>query len=123
MVSAVPYLLGFHPERSLVLIGLDASRLTVTAGIDLDAAIPPALADVRTAITATPGVAGVHDLHLWGISSEDTNCSVHVQLSEGADPDAVRRAVASRLEADFDVHHATIQTEREVCEDVEHLHP
>lgn len=81
------------------------------------------LADVRTAITATPGVAGVHDLHLWGISSEDTNCSVHVQLSEGADPDAVRRAVASRLEADFDVHHATIQTEREVCEDVEHLHP
>lgn len=80
------------------------------------------LADVRSAIAATPGVAGVHDLHLWGISSEDVNCSVHVELSEGADPDAVRRAVAAKLEAEFHVHHATIQTERDAC-DAEHLHP
>lgn len=81
------------------------------------------LAGVRAAIAATPGVAGVHDLHLWGISSEDTNCSVHVELAASADSDTVRRAVAARLESEFDVHHATIQTEREACEDADHLHP
>ena len=35
-LSAVPYLIGFHPERSLVLVGLDGSRVAVTARLDLD---------------------------------------------------------------------------------------
>ena len=56
------------------------------------------LAGVRAAIAGVPGVGGVHDLHLWGISSEDTNASVHVELVPGADSDTVRRAVAERLE-------------------------
>lgn len=35
LLQAVPYLLGFHPESSLVLIGLRAGRLVVTARLDL----------------------------------------------------------------------------------------
>ncbi|WP_213451115.1 DUF4192 domain-containing protein [Rhizomonospora bruguierae] len=38
LLAAVPYLLGFHPERSLVVTGLHGSRLTFTARVDL----PPA---------------------------------------------------------------------------------
>ena len=81
------------------------------------------LADVRTAVVAIPGVASVHDLHLWGISSEDTNASVHVELAPGADGDAVRGAVSAKLESAFDIHHATVQTEREPGEDAAGLHP
>jgi hypothetical protein len=48
LLQAVPYLLGFHPHRSLVLIGLTEGRLVVTARLDLaDAetgAVPHALA-------------------------------------------------------------------------------
>jgi hypothetical protein len=36
VVSAVPYLLGFSPESSLVLLGLSAKRLGLTCRVDLD---------------------------------------------------------------------------------------
>lgn len=36
LVQAVPYLIGFHPARSLVLVGLHDGRLVVTARLDLE---------------------------------------------------------------------------------------
>jgi hypothetical protein len=45
LLQAVPYLLGFHPVRSLVVVGLHADQLVVTARIDLpDAVLPGVLA-------------------------------------------------------------------------------
>ncbi|MEP7019496.1 MAG: DUF4192 domain-containing protein [Pseudonocardiales bacterium] len=35
LLQAVPYLLGFHPESSLVIIGLDHEQLVVTVRLDL----------------------------------------------------------------------------------------
>jgi hypothetical protein len=35
-LAAVPYLVGFHPTESLVLVGLDGIRVVVTARLDLD---------------------------------------------------------------------------------------
>lgn len=35
LVQAVPYLLGFHPSSSLVLLGLERGRVVVTARMDL----------------------------------------------------------------------------------------
>ena len=41
LLQAVPYLLGFHPADSLVLVGLHGGRLVVTARMDLvDAHVP-----------------------------------------------------------------------------------
>lgn len=39
LLQAVPYLLGFHPSRSLVLVGLHEERLVVTARLDLTHAV------------------------------------------------------------------------------------
>lgn len=36
LVALMPYLLGFHPTNSLVLVGLDGSRVTLCARLDLD---------------------------------------------------------------------------------------
>lgn len=66
---------------------------------------------------------GVRDLHLWEIASDNANYSVHVELTPDADADALRREVASRPEVEFGVHQASIQTEREACEDTSSLHP
>ena len=87
----------------------------VPAGIDL--------AQLRAAVAATPGVAGVHDLHVWSLSGDDHSLSVHVELDDGADFEAVRTAIAARLETDYHIEHATIQVEREACGDVAGLHP
>src|SRR5580698_5545062 len=35
LIHAVPYLLGFHPARSLVVIGLAEHRVRVTVRLDL----------------------------------------------------------------------------------------
>lgn len=44
LLGSVPALLGFHPHRSLVLVGLQGTRLVVTARLDLDDADEPLLA-------------------------------------------------------------------------------
>ena len=38
LITAVPYLLGFHPSESLVMLGLDGSHVVVTIRVDLAAA-------------------------------------------------------------------------------------
>lgn len=80
---------------------------------------PPGLtlAAVRKAITQTPGVAGAHELHVWTTGADEAICTVHIVLADGADGEAVRQAVAARLEADYDLHHVTIQTESQRCQD------
>jgi cobalt-zinc-cadmium efflux system protein len=69
------------------------------------------LTEVRGAIGAVPGVDGLHDLHVWSMSSDDVNCTVHVTLAAGADADAVRQGVAGTLDARFSIDHVTVQTE------------
>ena len=87
----------------------------VPSGIDL--------AELRAAIAATPGVAGVHDLHVWALTSDDHSLSTHVELTEGADFELVRSTVATMLHDRYQIEHATIQVEREACEDAAGLHP
>lgn len=81
------------------------------------------LKEVRSAIASTPGVGGVHDLHVWSITSDDHSLSTHVNLQKGADFEAVRIAVTTMLHDRFEIQHATIQMEREKCEDAAALHP
>lgn len=81
------------------------------------------LAKLRSAIANTPGVAGVHDLHVWSMTSEDHSLSAHVELSEGADFEVVRSSIAAMLHDEYDIRHATIQLERQPCEEAEALHP
>nr|WP_245256970.1 cation diffusion facilitator family transporter [Nitrobacter sp. Nb-311A] len=82
------------------------------------------LPELRMAIGGVPGVAGVHDLHVWSTTMEDVSCTAHVTLTKGADADRVRKAIAGTLDERFGIEHTTIQTETpdEVCGDDEYLH-
>jgi cobalt-zinc-cadmium efflux system protein len=79
----------------------------VPEGIELD--------EVVDAIASTAGVADVHDLHVWALTSSAPSLSAHLVVCDGADTDAVRIAVAHALAHRFDIHHATLQTERVDC--------
>lgn len=81
------------------------------------------LADIRTAIASAPGVASVHDLHVWSMSSNDVSLSTHIVLAEDAEAETVRRGVAALLHDRFEIEHVTIQTEREACAAHESVHP
>jgi cobalt-zinc-cadmium efflux system protein len=83
--------------------------LGVPRGMDLEA--------VRAAIEATPGVASVHDLHVWSLSSQRPALAAHVLVADGGgDPVAVRTQVAGILRERFDLHHVTLQMETQACE-------
>ena len=57
------------------------------------------------------------------MASDDVSASAHVELEDGADAETVRVAVAAMLLERFDIGHATIQVEEEVCEEAPHWHP
>lgn len=65
IIDAIPYLLGFHPHESLVLVGLHDHRLVVTARVDLaDLAGAPLLPTTLAALArggASELVAVVYD--------------------------------------------------------------
>jgi cobalt-zinc-cadmium efflux system protein len=80
------------------------------------------LAKIRATMEATPGVASIHDLHVWVSGADLPSCTAHLVLEPGADFEVVRQAVAQRLQEDFDLHHLTLQTERTGCADQEGAH-
>lgn len=68
--------------------------------------------EMEQVIASVPGVASVHDLHVWSIAAGEPAVSVHVELAPGAAPgEMVARAVCDALEHHFHVHHSTVQPE------------
>ncbi|MCE9566484.1 MAG: cation diffusion facilitator family transporter [Planctomycetes bacterium] len=73
------------------------------------------LVEVEAALLAVEGVASVHDLHVWTITSGIDSLSVHVVL-KGSLPLGVVETVLDRasamLKEKFRIAHTTIQVER-----------
>ncbi|MEO8438039.1 MAG: cation diffusion facilitator family transporter [Chloroflexota bacterium] len=69
------------------------------------------MADVRRHILEAPGVADVHDLHAWTITSGVNVVSAHVVLEPEADGAAVLDFLCDCLSGDFDIEHSTFQLE------------
>lgn len=76
----------------------------VPAGINLDA--------VRDMMMAHPGVAAVHDLHIWALVSKQPVLTAHIILQdEKQPPDSVRESLIAALKESFDIEHATLQVD------------
>jgi cobalt-zinc-cadmium efflux system protein len=93
-----------------------------TAGILLEAA-PPNLdvGEVERTILETPGVGGVHDLHVWRISHRFDALTAHVTLERGSHGTDICQAVAVRLKQLHGLSHVTIQPESPPPDDVVRL--
>ncbi len=82
---------------------LDVLLEATPKGVDLEL--------VRRHILETPGVADVHDLHAWSITSGLNAVSAHVVLGNEADPARVLDDLCRCLAGDFDIDHSTFQLE------------
>ncbi len=116
MVIAVTGWLWLDPAVSLmisVVIVYGTWDLVKQAlGLALDA-VPTGIdaAAVRDYLAAQPGVAGLHDLHIWGMSTTETALTCHLVMPAGHPGDAALGQFAHELEHRFGIHHATIQIE------------
>jgi cobalt-zinc-cadmium efflux system protein len=66
---------------------------------------------VHDRLAAVPGVAEVHDLHVWTLTSGMEVASAHLTMAPGAEVGAVLSAARSALHEDFQIEHATLQIE------------
>jgi len=95
------------------LIGFSSLRLAREAFHGLMEGVPfhLSLAEIGKAMAAAPGVASVHDLHIWSISAERIALSAHVVLERMGQWDAVLAALQTLLCERFAIEHVTLQPE------------
>lgn len=74
---------------------------------------------LRQALCGVNGVVGVHDLHVWTLTSGVNAMSAHAVLDEGASHQDVLAAVRSCVRRDFEIHHVTVQVESLNCDPAE----
>ena len=67
--------------------------------------------EVAEALAAVPGVADVHDLHLWTLTSGMHVATAHLVTTSDGDVHAVLDVARERLTLDFGIAHATLQVE------------
>ncbi len=70
---------------------------------------------LREAIAGVHGVASVHDLHVWSLTSGVNAMSVHAVLADHALHDEVLAAVQKKVTSEFKIAHATVQVECQGC--------
>ena len=70
------------------------------------------LPKLRESLEKLEGVAGIHDLHVWSLTSGVNAMSVHAVLAEGAEHDDVLARVHEHCAEEFKISHVTVQTER-----------
>ena len=84
----------------------ESSALSVAA---VPAAIDPEA--VRAYLAARPGVAALHDLHVWGLSTTSSALTAHLVMPTGHPGDAFLAETAEALASRFHIDHVTLQIE------------
>lgn len=105
---AVTFFIGcliIYGSWGLVRDGVDILMESVPAAIDLD--------ELRSDLLAVQGTKEVHDLHVWCLTSHQFALSAHAVVAPNADHDRVLSDMSSLLEQKFNIHHITVQLERD----------
>jgi cobalt-zinc-cadmium efflux system protein len=77
------------------------------------------LDEVRETIERVEGVAKVHDLHVWAVTSDIYTLSAHAVVESGGDFHEVLNGIEDTLKERFNIEHITIQLETESREEKE----
>lgn len=66
---------------------------------------------VARALERLPGVAAIHHLHIWSISTTETALTVHLVVGDDVDRDKLIRQANAYTHEMFGISHSTIQVE------------
>jgi cobalt-zinc-cadmium efflux system protein len=66
---------------------------------------------VRTFLEGRPGVASIHDLHIWAMSTTENALTVHLVMPKGHPGDGYLIELCHEMEHRFGVRHPTFQIE------------
>ncbi|MBV8618035.1 MAG: cation transporter [Curvibacter sp.] len=104
------------PVGSLVILAVivigtwgllrDASRLALNS---VPAHVDPGA--VQDFLLGQPGVSGVHDLHIWALSTTETALTAHLVMPGGYPGDEPMDAIGAALRQQFSIQHSVLQME------------
>lgn len=108
--------LWLDPVTSLVICAtiLWSTTSLLRSSVDMSMAAAPRgtdIAAIRDFLKQRPGVSGIHDLHVWPISTTETALTCHLVMPEGHSGDAFLMETAHLLQATFKIGHSTLQIE------------
>ncbi|MEH3047551.1 cation diffusion facilitator family transporter [Sphingomonas adhaesiva] len=103
LVSLVIAAVIFWQTWGLLRETVEMSLAAVPRGVDYD--------HVREALATLPGVAEVHDLHIWPMSTTEPGLTAHLCVPAGHPGDAFLHDAQEMLHHRFGIGHATIQVE------------
>jgi cobalt-zinc-cadmium efflux system protein len=96
------------------------SLLRDSVGLILDA-VPQGVDQeaVRAYLSSIPGVVDLHDLHIWGLSTQEVALTCHLVVPDQAFADRDFQWVNNAMRRRYGIHHITLQIEkgdrREYC--------
>ncbi|MGG3305833.1 cation diffusion facilitator family transporter [Paenibacillus lautus] len=67
--------------------------------------------EVTKSLLSIPGVTGIHDLHIWTITSNFDSLSCHLVTQDDANTYEILQQAIDLLDSRFHIEHATIQIE------------
>lgn len=103
VVSVVIALLIIYGSWNLIVQAVAVLMEGAPHGVDVD--------EVRDAIISVTGVEGLHDLHVWSITSGIDALSAHVVVESETSQYEVLGAVRQMVHDRFGIDHVTIQIE------------
>ena len=108
--------LWFDPAVSLIItivIVVGTWRLLLESLNLIMDAVPAGIEPlaIRTYLAQLPGVAEVHDLHIWGISTTEIALTAHLIMPGGHPGDQFMAQIGKELHDHFGIEHPTLQIE------------
>jgi cobalt-zinc-cadmium efflux system protein len=75
--------------------------------------VPPNIDErlVHTYLSEHAGIEGIHDLHIWSLSTMEVALTAHLIMPGGHPGDDVLLAIGRELKEHFNIHHSTLQIE------------
>jgi cobalt-zinc-cadmium efflux system protein len=121
IAGALVYFTGWERADSAVSIFIGALVLwsswgLVRDGVDILMESVPRSIDVtelRNELLMIKGTEEIHDLHVWCLGSRQFAMSAHAVIAPDSDYDKILSDIASMLGDKFDIHHITVQLERD----------
>ncbi|MGR9105774.1 MAG: cation diffusion facilitator family transporter [Gammaproteobacteria bacterium] len=100
---------------AIVAVILNSSWTLLTDSLHLAMDAVPGRIDpnqVRDFLLSLPGVASLHDLHIWGMSATEAALTAHLVIPERGADDGFLHQIADELKDRFGIGHSTIQIEK-----------
>ncbi len=104
LVSMFIGVLILYGSWGLISEGVDILMEAVPAHIDVD--------ELRQGLLSVAGTEEVHDLHVWCLTAREYALSAHAVVNDRVDSDQVLSDMSAVL-ARFNIHHMTVQLERD----------